>query len=128
MSTLPSATPPEAALHTRHVHTLVLLYLAVAYGADEDFDPAERLTVVALVQRWFPYIETATAEGIVDTASAAARAHPDLNVLAAELGEVLAPELRRRVLADLGVIARADGSLSVAEAEVIGRIRAAWGR
>ncbi len=127
MSRLPSATPPEAALHTRHIHTLVLLYLAVAYGADTVFDPAERRAVIDLVRRWFTYLEPATVEGIVDTAFIAARANPDLEALTAELGDALTPALRHRVLADLGVIARADGSLSVDEAQVIARIRHAWG-
>ncbi len=120
-----SAEPP---LHPRHLHTLVLLYLAVAYGADDDFAPAERYTIVELIQRWLPYMATDTVESMVDTAFAAASSGmvgtPES--LAADLRDALTPDLQRRILTDLGHVARADGTLSVSEADVISRIRRAW--
>ncbi|MEM1041231.1 MAG: TerB family tellurite resistance protein [Bacteroidota bacterium] len=119
---------PDSSLHPQHLHTLVLLHLSVAYGADDDFDPAERYVVVDLVQRWLPYLTVDTVESVVDTAFKAARSGmvgtPE--ALAAALGDALTPDLQRRVLADLGHVARADGSLSVSEADVISRIRRAW--
>lgn len=115
-------------LHPRHLHTLVQLYLTVAYGADEDFDPAERYAVIELIQRWLPYMTMDTVEAVVNTAFAAASSGmvgtPES--LAADLRDALTPALQRRVLADLGQVARADGTLSVSEAEVISRIRKAW--
>ncbi len=121
---MPDALP----LHPRHLHTLVQLYLAVAYGADDDFDPAERYAVVALIQRWLPYLTPDTAEAVVNTAFAAASGGlagtPES--LAADLRGALSPALRRQVLADLGHVARADGLLSVSEAEIITRVRRAW--
>ena len=109
-------------------HRVVLLYLAVGYGADHDFDPHERQTVATLLCRWHPGLSEGAAHGIVDTAYAAARAGlaDDVDALARSVGAELSPAVRRRVLSDLGRVALADGHLSVSEADVIARVRAAW--
>lgn len=106
---------------------LVLLYLAVAYGADHDFAEAERRTVVHLARRWDPGLDGEALQAIVDTALVAMRQFDgDVETLAHDLHARLTPETRRTVLADLGRIATADGYISVEEADVIARIRSAW--
>lgn len=106
---------------------LVLLYLAVAYGTDRVLDPHERATAAALLDRWSPGLTSEAALAVVDTAHTAARAGlaDDIEALARAVGQDLAPALRRRVLADLGQVARSDGHLSVDEASAIARVRAA---
>jgi uncharacterized tellurite resistance protein B-like protein len=109
------------------LHHLALLYLSVAYEADNDFDPAEHHTVLSLVQRWAPSLTAFEANGIVDVALKGLRSGladaPE--ALARTLGATLSLRQRRRVLADLGLVARADGFLTVQEAQIIRRIRVA---
>ncbi|MEP0546454.1 MAG: TerB family tellurite resistance protein [Rhodothermales bacterium] len=120
--------PPQAPIAADDLHTLVLLYLSVAYESDRNFDPAEHHIVLRLLRWWMPDLTTSDAEAIVDTAHKAVRSgmsdSPD--VLARTMGAALSPKLRRRVLSDLGQIAQADGFLSVEEASTIRRIRTAF--
>jgi uncharacterized tellurite resistance protein B-like protein len=118
--------PPES-LNADDLHHLVLLYLSVAYEADNEFDPAEHHTVLRLVQQWMPTVTAAEADSLVATALKALRSgmtEPP-ETLARMVGTVLTPKQRRRVLADLGLVARADGYLTVQEARIIRRDRAA---
>jgi uncharacterized tellurite resistance protein B-like protein len=118
--------PPES-LNADDLHHLVLLYLSVAYEADNEFDPAEHHTVLRLVQQWMPTVTAAEADSLVATALKALRSgmtEPP-ETLARMVGTVLTPKQRRRVLADLGLVARADGYLTVQEARIIRRVRAA---
>lgn len=112
-----------------HLHRLVLLYLAMGYGADHDFDPHERQTAIALLRRWMPEVDEDAAEAIVDTARTATRSgvSADIEALARDLRPWLSPALRQRVMSDLGRLARADGHLSVNEATLIRRVRSVWG-
>lgn len=119
--------PFSEPLRTDDLHHLVLLYLSVAYAADNSFDPAEHQTVLQLVRNWMPSLSPAEADGVVDTALKALRGGmteaPE--TLARTVGTLLNRKQRRRVLADLGLIARADGFLTVQEARMIRRVRAA---
>lgn len=116
------------ALDRTHVHNLLLLYLAVAYGADRDFDEAEAHAVERVLASWLP----GTNERIIDELVQAAFGvyiHEDaLSVegLALGLRSVLPDDLRDRVLADMGRVARADGEASDDEAAVIDRVRQIW--
>ena len=111
------------------LHHLVLLYLSVAYEADQHFDPLERQAVIQLASQWVPSLSPKRIEEVVDAAFSAARSGHAMEVdqLARELGTMLTPEQRRHVLTDLGQIARADGYLTAGEASTISRIRALWG-
>lgn len=117
------------ALAAADLHSLVLLYLSVAYESDQNFDPAEQNAVLGLLRQWMPNQTADEAEALVDTTFQAVRSgrKNDPALLARSLGAVLPPHLHRRVLTDLGQIARADGFLSVEEASVIRRVRAALG-
>lgn len=119
--------PFSEPLRTADLHHLVLLYLAVAYEADNDFDPAEQQTVLSLVHQWMPSLSPDEANGVVNIALTALRSGmtETPETLARTVGTLLTPKQRRRVLADLGLIARADGFLSVSEAQMIRRVRAA---
>ena len=109
------------------LHRLVLLYLSVAYETDDHFDPTEHRTVLRILRRWRPEMTLTEANSLVDTAFKALRGGTaeDPETLARAVGSNLTPEQRRRVVTNLGQIARADGFLSVSEARVIRRIRAA---
>ena len=82
---------------------LAVLYRALAFGADDDLDPAEAEEMRARIQAWAPG-EAALA---------------DVGALA--IGEVLvrvgtlSPDGRARVLADLRGIAEADGRVTKGE-------------
>lgn len=112
-----------------HLYPLVLLYLAVAYEPDQTLDPRERQEAIRLAGQWVSGLEPERTHEVVDAAITATRSghRPELETLARELGEALGPDHRRRVLTDLGQIARADGYLSTGEAGLISRIRAIWG-
>lgn len=125
----PYPMPSKEPLAADDLHNLVLLYLAVAYEADNNFDPAEHHTILRLLRRWMPGLPPADADAVLNTAFSALRSGMtlDLESLAQAVGAVLSARLRRRVLTDLGQIARADGFLSVQEASTIRRVRAALG-
>lgn len=115
-------------LAQEHLHQLVLLHLALAYGTDHDLHPMERHAIVRLIHRWMPDADRSQVEGTVDAAFTAIRSAPPESpeALAEELAPVLSPQLRRRVLADLGRVAKADGWLSLREASLIARVRQIW--
>ena len=117
----------NAPILPEHLSQLLQLYMAVGYEDDPDLDPHERQTAVALLRRWMPGVDEAAAEAVVDTARTASRSGVDVDALARDLRQALTPAARRRVVSDLGQIARADGHLSVREARAIQRIRWAWG-
>jgi uncharacterized tellurite resistance protein B-like protein len=110
------------------LHRLVLLYFALAYGTDRDLHPMERQAIVLLVRRWRPEATLDEAEAVVDAAFAAVRSAPSESpeALAEALAPALTPRMRRRVLADLGRVAKADGWLSLREASLIARVRQLW--
>lgn len=116
--------PPE------HAHQLLLLYLSLAFGADSALDPHERQTAVRLARTWAPEWTEAEVDHAVDAAVSAMRAGlvPPPEAIARSLRSALSRERRRRVLGELGRIARADGHVLVSEANVIRRIRSVWDR
>lgn len=118
---------PHEPLGADDLHTLVLLYLSVAYESDHNFDPAEQQAVLSLLRWWMPNTKAKEAKRLIETAFNAVRGgmKHDLERLARTLGARLPAELQRRVLTDLGQIARADGYLSFEEASAIRRVRAA---
>ena len=121
--------PPSGFMTSIPLDSLVLLYLYVAYRADNDFDSRERQAVIALASRWAPHIEPGKVTEVVDAAFAATRSGQQdaVDALAQDVGVALTPEERLRVLGDLGMIARADGYLSTSEVDIISRVRTIWG-
>lgn len=105
---------------------VVHLYLAVADTRSGDHEPHERQLAIDLMRRWEPRCDTEAIEAIVDTAYVAARSGYEVERIVGDLRETLSFEDRNRLLADLGRIARADGHLTLREAEIIGQIRAAF--
>lgn len=106
---------------------VVHLYLAVADTRHEDLEPHERQLAIFLSRRWEPTFDLDAVEAVLDTAYAAARSglNPSVDEIASELSHTLPPEGGRRLLKDLGLMARADGHLTRQEAEVIGQVRSA---
>lgn len=104
---------------------LVLLYLTVARADAEALDVHEREFALQLACQWAPDVDAADVKAMVDTACLAARSGlgQDVEALVEELCESLDADARLRLLSDLGLMARADGHLTQAEAEVIGRAR-----
>ena len=113
---------------TERLTQVVHLYLAVADTDSGEQEPHERQLAIDLMRRWEPGFDAKAIEAIVDTAYVAARSGYEVERIVKELREALSFEDRNRLLADLGRIARADGHLTLREAEVIGQIRAAFRR
>ena len=105
---------------------VVHLYLAVTDTDSVDHEPHERQLAIDLMRRWEPRCDAEAIEAIVDTAYVAARSGYEVDRAITELRETLSFEDRNRLIADLGRMARADGHLTLREAEVIGQIRAAF--
>lgn len=118
----------RAQIDPEHVPNLLLLYLAVAYGADHRFDRDEKRAVCALLASWVPEASGRFIAGMVRTALDLYRSGQALSVegLALGLRSVLPPALRLQVLLDLSRIAYADGERAPAEAAVIDRVRTLW--
>ncbi|MDT0631027.1 TerB family tellurite resistance protein [Rubrivirga sp. S365] len=113
---------------TERLTQVVHLYLAVADTASGEHEPHERQLAIDLMRRWEPRCDEEAIEAIVDTAYVAARSGYEVDRIVGELREALSFEDRNRLLADLGRIARADGHLTLREAEIIGQIRSAFRR
>ena len=111
---------------TERLTQVVHLYLAVADTDSGDHEPHERQLAIDLMRRWEPQCDTEAIAAIVDTAYVAARSGYEVERIVSDLRDTLSFEDRNRLIADLGRIARADGHLTLREAEVIGQIRAAF--
>jgi uncharacterized tellurite resistance protein B-like protein len=118
---------PAALLSADDLQRLVLLYLSVAHDTDKNFVSTEHDTILRIVHRWVPSMTIDEINDVVDAAHEAIRngTAETPETLARAVGTNLTPEMRRRVLSNLGQVARADGYLSLSEARVIRRVRAA---
>lgn len=108
---------------------ILQLYLAIAHKGNGSYEPHERQATVQLSQQWAPDYDRAEIEAMVDTAYAAVRSGfgQGIEAIAEELSGQLPSELRTRLVRDLGLIARADGHLTLREARLIGSLRSALG-
>ena len=115
-------------LDREHIHSLLLLYLAVAYGADHDLDEDEESAIQRLLQSWLPEASDNFVAGMVRAALDLYKTDHALSIegLALGLRSALALEFREQILKDMVRVARADGEQSTDEAAVIARVRAAW--
>ena len=113
---------------TERLTQMIHLYLAVADTDSGEHEPHERQLAIDLMRRWEPGCDADAIEAIVDTAYVAARSGRDVERIVGELRQTLSFEDRNRLLADHGRMARADGHLTLREAEVIGQVRAAFRR
>lgn len=118
----------RTALDREHIHNLLLLYLAVAYGADQEFDESERRAIHRILQSWLPEASDDFVEGMVHAALDLYKHGDALSIEGIALGlrSVLPHSLRQQVLADLSGVARADGEQSADESLVIARVRTVW--
>lgn len=107
---------------------VVHLYLAVAHTEFGAHEPHERQLAVQLSQQWAPRCAQAEIEAVVDTAYVAARSgfSEGFEAIAEDLCRELPPTLCTRLLTDLGLMARADGHVTLQEARVISLVRAAF--
>lgn len=107
------------------LHNVVSFYLSVLDAEAQGCAPNERQLAIDLTRRWMPDVSAAAASALVDTATHAARSghRLDAEAVAAELCAALPPAGRRRLVSDLGVLARADGHLTHREAEAIALAR-----
>lgn len=102
------------------------MFLAVTDSAAAP-EPHERQRAIELARRWAPEAEAPYVSAMVDTAYVAVRSGVDVEAIAEELCEKLSREACLRLVSDLGRIAQADGHLSLHEAQMIARVRAAIG-
>ena len=125
---MPRTDLDRTELDREHIHNLLLLYLAVAYGADRDFDDAEETAIQKLLQSWLPEASDRFVAGMVRAALDLYQIDHALSIegLALGLRSALASEFREQVLQDMARVARADGQQSADEAAVIARVRATW--
>lgn len=122
------ASLDRSELDREHIHNLLLLYLAVAYGADRNFDDAEQAEIRDILHTWLPEASDESVAGLVQAALDLYRHGGALSIEGVALGlrSVVPHGLRQQVLADLDGIAHANGVASADEAAVIARIRTVW--
>lgn len=108
-------------------HDLALIFIALAYGTDEDLTPEELATITDILQEWR---EGLPADGAQDIVMEAVAVFMDDRVEVARSIEALRTDLsadqRRQALADVVRIAEADGVLLGAEQDLIKRLATAW--
>lgn len=108
-------------------HDLALIFIALAYGTDDDLTPEELATITDILQDWRADLPVEEAQEIVMEAVAVYM--DDRNEVGRSveaLREQLSAEHQRRALSDLVRVAEADGVLLGAEQDLIGRLASAW--
>ena len=113
---------------SKRLTQVVHLYLSVAHAGSGDQEPHERQLAVQLSQQWAPWCDRTEIEAVVDTAYVAVRSGFSVGFesIAEELRRELPPALCTRLLTDLGLMALADGRVTLQEARVIGLVREAF--
>lgn len=119
--------PPTSPSAEERLRDIVHIYLAVARTDSGGAEPHERQLAVQLGQAWAPECQRSRVEAIVDTAYVAVRGGltGPCDAIARKLCRELSHEDCQRLLRDLGLIARADGHVTVDEARVIALVRGA---
>lgn len=110
-------------------HDLALIFLALAYGTDEDLTDDELATITDVLQDWRDDFPADEAQDVVMEAIAVLlEDDADDEVIRAidQLRQQLALEERRRALEDVMRIAEADGVLLSTEQSLIHRLAEAW--
>ncbi len=125
---IPAHMKPNNEPWTR-AHDLALVFLALAYGADEELSDEELATITDVLQGWreqFPADEV--QEVVMEALAVYLEDEDDREVLRSidALKAQLTPDERRRALEDLVRIAEADGVLLSTEQNLINRLADAW--
>lgn len=110
-------------------HDLALIFLALAYGTDEDLTDDELATITDVLQDWRDDFPADEAQDVVMEAIAVLlEDDADDEVLRAidQLRQQLSAQERRRALEDVMRIAEADGVLLSDEQNLIQRLADAW--
>lgn len=110
-------------------HDLALIYIALAYGTDQDLSDIELETITDALQGW-PLVPTqGDAQEVVIEATAAfieSDSREEVRRSIRRLREDLSDTERRRALKDVVRIAEADGVMLEREQGLIGTLAEAW--
>lgn len=110
-------------------HDLALIYIALAYGADQELSDDELATITDALQEWranFPVDEV--QDVVMEALTVYLDADADEEVVLAidSLKDQLSQADRRRAIEDVVRIAEADGVLLSTERNLINRVAEAW--
>jgi uncharacterized tellurite resistance protein B-like protein len=126
-----SLLPSSEVAVPRLLQDLAFLHFALAYGADEDLDDAERKAATDKLCARYPDLERATVQTAAMKAMARFSDADDATQEAFRLAERLKHELpepgRRLLYEDLARVAEADGTVLRAEEDMLDRFAEVWG-
>jgi len=111
------------------VHDLALIFIALAYGSDQDLDEDELATITDVLQHWrenFPVDEV--QDVVMEAVAIFMGDEADLEVQRSmeALKHELSSEDREQALEDVIRIAEADGVLLSSELDLIHRLAESW--
>lgn len=124
---------PEAMNQTKNTwtqaHDLALVFIALAYGTDEDLSPEELATITDVLQDWrddFPVdeVQDVVMEAVAVYTGDSSDEEVQQSIEA--LRDQLSVDERRRALEHLSMVAEADGVLLRAEQSLLTRLADAW--
>lgn len=109
-------------------HDLAMVYVAIAYGTDQDLSDEELRVLSEALEAWTNWEEGAVREIIVEAATAFVEGDAEAEVRRAmhELRAALSPQERRDTIRHLIRIAEADGVLLEREQGFIHALAEAW--
>lgn len=110
-------------------HELALVFLALAYGTDEELTEEELATMTDVLEGWRDEFPADEVQDVVMEALAIYLEDEDGEEVLqsiSQLKQQLDPAERRRALEDIVRIAEADGVLLSAEQHLISRLATAW--
>ncbi len=120
---------PDVKQTWTRVHDLALIFIALAYGTDQDLHEDELATITDVLQHWRDHFPADEVQDVVMEAvtiylgdDADLEVHRSTNALKQQLS----PSDLQRALEDAVRIAEADGVLLHSEMEVIHKLAEAW--
>jgi uncharacterized tellurite resistance protein B-like protein len=98
---------------------LAVLYRALAFGADGDLDPSEADAMREALEAWAPGEDPAGVDHALREAALVDARREAIEEVLGRVRRRLDPPGRAQVLADLRLVARADGRVTRGEEELI---------
>lgn len=112
-----------------NAHDLALIFIALAYGTDQELSTDEMDTLVDAVAHWRPQLDTDSVREVVMEALAIFMerdAEDEVQRAVLDLAQALEEDELRRALEQVVHIAEADGILLTAEQTLITELGRAW--
>jgi hypothetical protein len=125
-----SNDPAASFSHPSFLRNLTLIYLALAYEADQDLGEAEFEAITTKIGEWVPDADDQDVAAIVREARTTYVQSPNRRIFPAaveEVGRAVPESQQKSLLADLRHLAEVDSDVRDSERRIIRDLSRAWG-